>query len=187
MTRMSSRSPASAILVHAVIGGSRRMVSEEAEIEATSSVLCLDAAPRRTGAGPRGSAHRARRRSHRAGARELDARLEAAGADLPSPPAAPLEGARGAGRIRPVTLSQAHAILRSVQEGSARSGGTDPVNPPRRLRRPGKPRQPYRLAFAEPGQNQCTGAGVGPGDPPCCRAGSGWSIRRGRWSRWSSG
>jgi multidrug resistance efflux pump len=46
--------------------------------------------------------------------RELDARLEAAGADLPSAPAAPLEG-RGSrtGRIRPVTLSQAHAILGS--------------------------------------------------------------------------
>jgi len=46
--------------------------------------------------------------------RELDARLEAAGADVPSPPAAPLEGRSShAGRIRPVTLSQAHAILGS--------------------------------------------------------------------------
>ena len=44
--------------------------------------------------------------------RELDARLEAAGGDVPSPPAAPLEGPSSrAGRIRPVTLSQAHAIL----------------------------------------------------------------------------
>ncbi len=46
--------------------------------------------------------------------RELDGRLEAAGADLPSAPAAPLEGRSSrTGRIRPVTLSQAHAILGS--------------------------------------------------------------------------
>ena len=53
--------------------------------------------------------------------RELGARLEAAGADFPSPPPASLQSRSSRnGRIRPVTLSQAHAIL---------GGGSPPYRP----------------------------------------------------------
>ncbi len=73
--------------------------------------------------------------------RELDAQLEAAGPDLPS--AAALGGRSSRpGRVRPVTLSQAHAILRS---GSAKAVShlVEPA-PASALAR--KTRQPYRLA-----------------------------------------
>jgi len=73
-------------------------------------------------------------------------------------------------RIRPVTLCKLTRSCGAVQGSSARSGGTRPVEPARRCAGRNAATVPPR--FAEPGQNQCTGAGVGPGDPPCCRAGS---------------
>jgi len=131
------------LLVHAVIGGFRRMVSEEAEIE--GHVVGVFA-------WMQARVERVLAREDQLIAqgdvlivlehRELDARLEAAGADLPSPPAAPLEGRSRAGRIRPVTLSQAHAILRS---GSGKAV-PDPVEPALAFAQARKARQPYRLA-----------------------------------------
>jgi multidrug resistance efflux pump len=131
-------------LVQAVTGGSRRMVSEEAEIEGhvVGLFACMQARVERVLAQEdqliaQGDVlvvleHR-----------ELDARLEAAGADLPSSPAAPRQGRSSrTGRVRPVTLSQAHAILR----GGSRKAVPDLVEPAPASAQARKARPPYRVA-----------------------------------------
>jgi multidrug resistance efflux pump len=75
--------------------------------------------------------------------RELDAQLGAGGADLPSAQLEPLEGRSSrTARVRPVTLAQAHAILRS----GSRKAVPDLVEPAPPSAQARRARQPYRLA-----------------------------------------